>query len=158
MQKLLVVIVILLMGVALVGCGSNDNDVPAETTPPLQAAQNEPQEATPTPAPPPAIATNPFDAFGDGLATLGFTFETEFVLAQMIGAENGLRFVLSDGGEIEIFEFDANSEVFADIVATNSVILNGFGSFPVIVAGNLVMMLEDIPDEAIFVELLRSIS
>lgn len=148
------------------GCNNNGNNVPAPVEmEDVQPEQNQPVVDEPTVDVETAVnepeatqleQVNPFDAFANGLEQLGLSFETNWTAAQLVGAENGYRYILADG-RIELYEFDASSEAFALAVANQAVTLEGFGNFPAVVAGNMAMMIDDMPayDEivALFVSL-----
>ena len=137
--KKVCVMCILITLLAVTGC--NGNNVPPATT--TETAQHE--------------QANPFEAFASGLTALGMSFESNWIAGQMVGAENGYRYTLTDG-RIELYEFDASSEAFALVVANQAITLGGFGDFPVVVAGNMALSIDsDISDYGDIVELFFSL-
>lgn len=118
-----------------------ESSVPAVSAVDSEEASETSSEAEPTPEP---AVENGFDTFASGLSALGGDWEETPMAADMVGAEEGIKYT-SDIGSVELYRFADGAEA----LSTGTVTLEGFGEMPIEIAGNygLFLSVENQEDE-----------
>ena len=81
-----------------------------------------------------------FQRFEDGLAALGISYSERVTMdAKYIGGEAGYKYQC-DGYKIELYQFDRESDAYKKADSEGIVTLEGFGDFPVLAHGGLVLL------------------
>lgn len=145
MERIKVALIATLALFIMIACNGSDAQEDRQSVVESPTAQQPAQSNTETqskPTQPIQDSVDSFLTFQNGIDSLGLTYEVTFVLAQMLGAERGYRYTLDDG-RIELYEFDVNSEAFALVVQNKAITMEGFGDIPVVVAGNMAMIIND---------------
>lgn len=101
-------------------------------------ATEEPEEQT--------EAADPFTQFKDELTNRGIDYETVVTAAEMIGAEQGMKFKIGEG-TVELYRFDTESDAYTKAEETQSIYLEGFGAFPATVKDSLAMTISDLEED-----------
>lgn len=124
--------------VSLSACGSAASSAAPSTAeaPAVTAAPAATAEPTPEPtAAPPA-------SFESGLDSLGITYERVTMAAEYIGAKTGYKYK-TDGYNVELYQFDPDSDAYKQAAADNAVTMDGFGTIPAYVHDGLAMLCTD---------------
>lgn len=126
--------------VSLSACGSaassaapSTAEAPASTAAPAATAE-------PTAAPP--ASADAFAAFESGLDSLGITYERVTMAAEYIGAKTGYKYK-TDGCNVELYQFDPDSDAYKQAAADHAVTMDGFGTIPAYVHDGLAMLCTD---------------
>ena len=101
-------------------------------------------------------ATDPFTGFKDELTNRGIEYETVVTAAEMVGAEQGMKFKIGEG-TVELYRFDTESDAYTKAEETQSIYLEGFGAFPATVKDGLAMTISDL-EEADYMEIFSDIT
>lgn len=147
MKKLIAIILSALLVASLGACSSAEtSSAPESSASSASAAESKEaseisSEMEPTPEP---TVENGFDAFASGLSALGGNWEETPMAADMVGAEEGIKYT-SDIGSVELYRFADGAEA----LSTGMVTLEGFGEMPIEIAGNygLFLSVESREDE-----------
>ena len=130
--------------VSLSACGSaassaapSTAEAPAGTAAPAATA-----EPTPEPTAAPPASADAFASFESGLDALGITYERVTMAAEYIGAKTGYKYK-SDGYNVELYQFDPDSDAYKQAAADNAVTMDGFGTIPAYVHDGLAMLCTD---------------
>lgn len=83
-----------------------------------------------------------FERFEDGLDQLGLSYKKITMGADLVGAEQGIKYKFDDGS-IEMYKFDKNTDAYKKAAKDKSITLEGFGSFPAEINDDLVLMFDD---------------
>lgn len=137
----------------LTACGAETDNSPQEVTATTekngekseQGQQAEDQEDT----------KDAFTQFEDALKEKGIDYEKNVTAAEMIGAEQGMKFKIGDGA-VELYRFDTGSDAYTKAEETQSIYLEGFGAFPATVKDGLAMTISDL-EEAEYTEIFDNI-
>ena len=135
---------VLLAAVLLSACGETKDVLPEIEQEVKQEVETVLEKVEPTPEPtaaPPASA-DAFAAFESGLDSLGITYERVTMAAEYIGAKTGYKYK-TDGCNVELYQFDPDSDAYKQAVSDNAVTLDGFGTIPAYVHGGLAMLCTD---------------
>jgi len=144
------ILILFLVGVVLISGCSDSKPTPT------QVSQNE--EATVATVASMPISTQTeevitkFDLFEKGLNSANIHYQSTEMGADLIGAEEGRKYKF-DEEKVELYRFDEDSDEFQDVIQHKAVTLEGFGSFPVEVNGNMVLMIEDTKNKDIILEI-----
>lgn len=122
MKKVLTVLVALILIIGVTGCGKQDANVEITTSSEQQLTA--------------------FEQFEKGLEDEGLEYEKVTMAAEMLGAIEGYKYKF-ESGKAEIYRFDKDSDTIKDAAENKSLYMEGFGSFPVEVNGNLALIVED---------------
>ena len=69
-----------------------------------------------------------FEQFENALIEKNLTFEKVTMAAELIGAEQGVKYKLQDEN-VEIYRFDPSSDAYLEAEKTQSLKMEGFGAF-----------------------------
>lgn len=114
--------------VSLTGCGDGQPQSSENNETPETMITNEQEENKKT----------VFEQFEEGLKNLNIQYEKVPMASDLLGAKEGVKYKTSNGN-IEIYLFE-DGDTFNKVKANKSVEMEGFGSFPVLINGNLVML------------------
>lgn len=131
MKKISLMFLALMMIVCLFGCGQN-GDAPEGDGQENQQIEQQPKATV-------------FEQFEAGLTNDGLTYEKVTMAAEYVGAEEGYKYMM-DSGNVELYRFDEDSDAFKEVSENKSVKLEGFGSFPVELNGNMALLINDVTD------------
>ena len=117
--------------VSLSACGSAASSAaPSASTAPTATASPAPTaEPTPEPTAAPPAAPDSFSAFESGLESLGISYQRVTMAAEYIGARTGYKYKTGEYN-IELYQFDPDSDAYQQAVADNAVYMDGFGTMP----------------------------
>lgn len=149
MKKKLMLGLALVLSLSLAACGGDT----------VGQQSSQPSTATPesaAPASDPAQHETPFDKFTSGLDSLGYQYETTTMAAELVGAKVGQKYTF-DFGQIEIYQFDEESDALNQAVSNGGVYLEDFGTFPCIFNGNLAAFVDLSENEDQIVELFNGL-
>ena len=135
MNKSLVALA-LACAVSLSACGSAASSAPPSAAPAATA------EPTPEPTAAPPASADAFASFESGLDSLGITYERVTMAAEYIGAKTGYKYK-TDGCNVELYQFDPDSDAYKQAAADNAVTMDGFGTIPAYVHDGLAMLCTD---------------
>ena len=147
-KKMFAVLMAAMLVASLGACSSAEtsssapeNSSPAVSTVESEEAPETSSEAEPTPE---HAVENGFDTFASGLSALSGDWEETPMAADMVGAEEGIKYT-SDIGSVELYRFADGAEA----LSTGTVTLEGFGEMPIEIAGNygLILSVENQEDE-----------
>ncbi len=116
------VLVALILIIGVKGCGKQDADAEITTS--------SEQKLT------------AFEQFEKGLEDEGLEYEKVTMAAEMLGAIEGYKYKF-ESDKAELYRFDKDSDTIKDAAENKSLYMEGFGSFPVEVNGNLALIVED---------------
>lgn len=127
--------------VTLSACGAStaSSAAPAPTATVSPAPTAEP---TPEPTAAPPAAPDSFSAFESGLDSLGISYERVTMAAEYIGARTGYKYKTWDYN-IELYQFDPDSDAYQQAVADNAVYMGGFGTMPAYIHDGLALLADD---------------
>ena len=130
--------------VSLSACGSAASSAApsASAAPTATSAPAATAEPTPEPTAAPPASADAFAAFESGLDSLGITYERVTMAAEYIGAKTGYKYK-TDGCNVELYQFDPDSDAYKQAVSDNAVTLDGFGTIPAYVHDGLAMLCTD---------------
>ena len=123
------VIISILLCMLLCSCGSKNSNV---------NVAEEIEQQTPT--------KTKFEQFEDGLEALGQEYTAVTMVAELLGAEQGIKYKFSDWN-LELYRFDAESDAYIEASKNKAVHLEGFGSFPAMFNGEMALLKNDVPPE-----------
>jgi len=83
-----------------------------------------------------------FEQFESGLDKLNIKYEKVNMVAQIIGAEQGIKYKLSDGN-VELYKFDKESDDYKKVVKNKAVTVSGLGDFSVELNDNMALVFDD---------------
>lgn len=126
--------------VSLSACGSAASSAAPGASAAPTATAAPAATAEPTAAPP--ASADAFAAFESGLDSLGITYERVTMAAEYIGAKTGYKYK-ADGCNVELYQFDPDSDAYKQAVSDNAVTLDGFGTIPAYVHDGLAMLCTD---------------
>ena len=86
-----------------------------------------------------------FAQFQVALDSAGYTYETVVMGAELVGAEQGMKYKIGEGS-IELYRFDEDSESYKKASEDNALTLDGFGAFPATVKNGFAILINDLPD------------
>ena len=90
-----------------------------------------------------------FYVFEQGLTDLGYEYSRMTMAAEYIGALSGYKYE-TDSFDIEVYKYNVESENYKNIQSTESIYMDGFGTIPVYVNRDMVMIQSDaIPQEIV---------
>ena len=144
LQNKTLIALALACAVSLSACGSSASSAApsASAAPTATAAPAATAEPTPEPTAAPPASADAFAAFESGLDSLCITYERVTVAAEYIGAKTGYTYK-TDGCNIELYQFDPDSDAYKQSVSDNAVTLDGFGTIPAYVHDGLAMLCTD---------------
>lgn len=130
--------------VSLSACGSAASSAaPGASEAPTATASPAPTaEPTPEPTAAPPAAPDSFSAFESGLDSLGITYERVTMAAEYIGARTGYKYKTGEYN-IELYQFDPDSDAYQQAVADNAVYMDGFGTMPAYIHDGLALLAAD---------------
>lgn len=130
--------------VSLSACGSSASSAApsAAEAPTATAAPAATAEPTPEPTAAPPASADAFAAFESGLDSLGIAYERVTMAAEYIGAKTGYKYK-TDGCNVELYQFDPDSDAYKQTVSDNAVTMDGFGMIPAYVHDGLAMLCTD---------------
>lgn len=130
--------------VSLSACGSAASSAApsAAAAPTATAAPAATAEPTPEPTAAPPASADAFAAFESGLDSLGIAYERVTMAAEYIGAKTGYKYK-ADGYNVELYQFDPDSDAYKQAASDNAVTMDGFGTIPAYVHGGLAMLCTD---------------
>ena len=117
---------------------------PVAPTPSASAAL---PDAQPTTQPTPEGTEDVFTTFSSALKDAGYTFEEVQMGASLIGAEDGIKYKLDNGGKIELYRFDPESDAYKAALDKGQITMDGIGSFPATVANGMAMLMDSVENE-----------
>lgn len=143
MNKSLVALA-LACAVSLSACGSAASSAApsAAEAPTATAAPAATAEPTPEPTAAPPASADAFASFESGLDSLGIAYERVTMAAEYIGAKTGYKYK-TDGCNVELYQFDPDSDAYKQAAADNAVTMDGFGTIPAYVHDGLAMLCTD---------------
>lgn len=129
MKKFLATVMVLVLSIAML-CACNNT--PASTEKPSESASSTVpnKESASSTLPSSESATKPtvFQQFEAALTEKNLTFEKVTMAAELIGAEQGVKYKLQDEN-VEIYRFDTSSDAYLEAEKTQSLKMEGFGAF-----------------------------
>lgn len=130
--------------VSLSACGSAASSAApsAAEAPTATAAPSATAEPTPEPTAAPPASADAFAAFESGLDSLGIAYERVTMAAEYIGAKTGYKYK-ADGYNVELYQFDPDSDAYKQAASDNAVTMDGFGTIPAYVHDGLAMLCTD---------------
>lgn len=144
LQNKTLIALVLACAVSLSACGSAASSAAPSATgaPTATAAPVATAEPTPEPTAAPPASADAFAAFESGLDSLGIAYERVTMAAEYIGAKTGYKYK-TDGCNVELYQFDPDSDAYKHAVSDNAVTLDGFGTIPAYVHDGLAMLCTD---------------
>lgn len=141
LQNKTLIALALACAVSLSACGSAASSAAPSATgaPTSTAAPVATAEPTPEPTAAPPASADAFAAFGSGLDSLGISYERVTMAAEYIGAKTGYKYK-TDGYNVELYQFDPDSDAYKRAVSDNAVTMDGFGTIPAYVHDGLAML------------------
>lgn len=130
--------------VTLSACGASASSSASSAAPAPTATASPAPTAEPTPEPtaaPPA-APDSFSAFESGLDSLGISYQRVTMAAEYIGARTGYKYKTGEYN-IELYQFDPDSDAYQQAVADNAVYMDGFGTMPAYIHDGLALLAAD---------------
>lgn len=130
--------------VSLSACGSAASSAaPGASEAPTATASPAPTaEPTPEPTAAPPAASDSFSAFESGLDSLGISYQRVTMAAEYIGARTGYKYKTGEYN-IELYQFDPDSDAYQQAVADNAVYMDGFGTMPAYIHDGLALLAVD---------------
>lgn len=130
--------------VSLSACGSAASSAaPSASAAPTATASPAPTaEPTPEPTAAPPAASDSFSAFESGLDSLGISYQRVTMAAEYIGARTGYKYKTGEYN-IELYQFDPDSDAYQQAVADNAVYMDGFGTMPAYIHDGLALLAVD---------------
>ena len=130
--------------VSLSACGSAASSVaPSASAAPTATVSPAPTaEPTPEPTAAPPATSDAYAAFESGLDSLGISYERVTMAAEYIGARTGYKYKTGDYN-IELYQFDPDSDAYQQAVADNAVYMDGFGTMPAYIHDGLALLADD---------------
>jgi len=83
-----------------------------------------------------------FEQFEFKLNKLNIKYKKVTMGAELVGAEQGTKYKLSDGS-VEIYKFAKNSDAYKKAVKVKALFLDGFGNIPAEFNGNMALIFDD---------------
>lgn len=128
--------------IALSACGepasqNGDNSTP---TPAVVSPAQEPAASPEQPQ------SDIFTQFQDALDSAGYSYETTVMGAELVGAEQGMKYKIGDGS-VELYRFDESSDAYKKADEDNALTLEGFGAFPATVKDGRALLIDGLADE-----------
>lgn len=123
--------------VTLSACGAST----ASSAAPAPTATASPAP-TPEPTAAPPAASDSFSAFESGLDSLGISYQRVTMAAEYIGASTGYKYKTGEYN-IELYQFDPDSDAYQQAVADNAVYMDGFGTMPAYIHDGLALLAVD---------------
>ena len=87
-----------------------------------------------------------FSEFEEELKKSGIKYETVKMAANLIGAQDGMKYKIGDG-VIELYRYDIDSDSYKTAEQTQSIYLDGFGSFEAKVKNGIAILIRDLDEE-----------
>lgn len=140
--------------IGLTACGQGNGAV--SSTRDQSTANNEPSTSVTTPEPEKAERTI-FQQFADALEDRGIGFEKVQMAAEMIGAEQGVKYKIGDGS-VELYRFDPESEAYQNAKENQAVTMEGFGGVEAVVKDGRALMITDLDNEDMYLEIFDTLS
>ena len=130
--------------VSLSACSSAASSAaPGASAAPTATASPAPTaEPTPEPTAAPPAAPDSFSAFESGLDSLGISYQRVTMAAEYIGARTGYKYKTGEYN-IELYQFDPDSDAYQQAVADNAVYMDGFGTMPAYIHDGLALLAVD---------------
>lgn len=144
LQNKTLIALALACAVSLSACGSAASSAApsASAAPTATAAPAATAEPTPEPTAAPPASADAFAAFESGLDSLGIAYERVTMAAEYIGAKTGYKYK-TDGCNVELYQFDPDSDAYKQAASDNAVTMDGFGTIPAYVHDGLAMLCTD---------------
>lgn len=130
--------------VSLSACGASASSAApsASEVPTATASPSPTAEPTPEPTAAPPAAPDSFSAFESGLDSLGISYQRVTMAAEYIGARTGYKYKTGEY-DIELYQFDPDSDAYQQAVADNAVYMDGFGTMPAYIHDGLALLAVD---------------
>ena len=97
-----------------------------------------------------------FERFENALQNQGISFDSTQMVADLIGAKQGVKYSIGDG-KIELYLFDEESEKYAAALSSQKLTLEGFGDFDAHVASGVAMLIDGL-DESTYTAIFEEIT
>ena len=167
MKKIVYIMVcVAALMLALAACGANEAQVAASQTQTEQQKESPaPAETAPTPAETPEQAQQPepeqtagtvFEQYEAALDKQGISFEKVQMAAEIVGAAEGAKYKI-DGGAVELYLFDTESEAYKTAAEKQALTMQGFGDFPATVEKGMALVVSDLESEP-YLEIFHSLT
>ncbi len=150
MKKVLAILLTTSMLFCMVACGTT-KPLPPQDTSSDSVKEQAPETSTPNPA-----EKTVFERFEAILQDRNITYETSQTFAEMIGAEQGIKYHIGDG-RIELYLFDESSSAYKTALETQKLTIEGFGNFEAHVASGVAMQIDGL-DESVYLEIFKEIT
>ncbi|MCI2105436.1 MAG: hypothetical protein LKK00_01765 [Intestinimonas sp.] len=124
------------------GSGSNVSTAPDTPTPSTSSQETGSSPVVASSADPVATEKTKFEQFEAGLDELGITYEKVAVDADMVGAQQGTKYKLSDGN-VELYKFDTSTDAYNTASKNKAITLQGFGDFPAEFNNDMALVFDD---------------
>lgn len=95
-----------------------------------------------SPSTSPAVQKTEFEQFESGLDELGIKYEKVTMGAELVGAQQGTKYKLSDGN-IELYKFDISTDAYKAAVNNKAVTLQGFGAISAEFNNDMALIFDD---------------
>lgn len=97
------------------GSGSSVSATPDVSTPPTSSHETGSSSAAASSSDPAATEKTKFEQFEAGLDELGIKYEKVTMGADLVGAQEGVKYKLSDGN-VELYKFDTSTDAYKTAV------------------------------------------
>lgn len=124
------------------GSGSSVSATPDVSTPPTSSHETGSSSAAASSSDPAATEKTKFEQFEAGLDELGIKYEKVTMGADLVGAQEGVKYKLSDGN-VELYKFDTSTDAYKTAVKNKAITLQGFGDFPAEFNNDMALIFDD---------------
>ena len=124
------------------GSGSSVSTAPDISTPSTSSQETGSSSAAAASSDSTDAEKTKFEQFEAGLDELGIKYEKVTTGADLVGAQQGMKYKLSDGN-VELYKFDTSTDAYKTAVENKAITLQGFGDFPAEYNNDMALIFDD---------------
>ena len=144
----------MILCVGLTACGQGNGAVSSTRD---QSTESKEPSTSVTASEPKKEERTIFQQFADALEDRGIGFEKVQMAAEMIGAEQGVKYKIGDGA-VELYRFDPESEAYQNAKENQAVTMEGFGGVEAVVKDGRALMITGLDNEDMYMEIFDTLS
>lgn len=139
-------VILCVFGISVVGCSHNNTFSSSKQQVSQSPSSSNQLSSNPVSKPNTIIDSQTektkFEQFESGLKKTNIKYKTVTMGAQLVGAEEGIKYELSDGN-VELYKFNKESPAYKKAFKNKAITLDGFGDFPTKFNGDMALMFDD---------------
>ena len=137
-RKIVSSLILLGMVLFITSCGK---EAPSNSSTSVDNRSNQEQSSSSVTTEENEARETPFERFEAALDNAKYSYESVPMAAELVGAKMGMKYKF-DFGQLEIYQFEDDSEALSKAIGDKGLTLEGFGIFPCKFNGNLALLID----------------